>query len=69
MADIIHDRVEAIAKAGDALLALRAIRDSTLPGTALAQACDDALGGVERVVGALYSVVIEDSVRLCGCRS
>lgn len=54
-ADVITQRVVAVCRAGEALTHLTAIRDSTLPGTPLADAAEHAIAGVEQVIGALYA--------------
>jgi hypothetical protein len=52
---VITDRVIAVSKAGLALSHLLDIRDSTLPGTQLWDAAENALAGVDEVLGALYA--------------
>lgn len=51
---IITDRVTAACRAGRALRAIEEIRDSTLPGTTLHDACLTALAGIDDVLGELY---------------
>lgn len=51
---IITDRVTAASRAGRAMVFIEQIRDSTLPGTPLADACTTALAGIDDVLGELY---------------
>jgi hypothetical protein len=54
-ADVITQRVVAVCLVGEALSHLTTIRNSTLPGTALSDACEHAIAGVEQVIGVLYA--------------